>query len=382
MIDNLKYLTYCTFALAPLMMSCSSEDSGPEYAGSEELVFVTAKQSRAAETTTANLTAKPFALYGDLSLADGDGNPTVLMNGSQATYNTSEKKWNYGSTLYWFSSHIHSFVALHPIEAINSTRTVTDVNYGDGRLSFNYTHPSDYKKASDLLVATHRRQYVQELGKRAEPVSLTFNHILSVLDIRVKYFEELAYSNSNNRIEVTEIVLEGINVSGSYNVRPDDLSDTDARIGTDAHGASGWTNLASGKRSFQGTPDQHLNGYYDSQYNAFKSVFKNNDAIIVLPKASGNVTLSMTFKLFVNNTYAADHTLSTVLENAEWKAGQKITYDLQVSVGEILQGGCTIEDWNTVSELTETITDTSSDHDAGSGNLNSGDWSNIEHDWQ
>ena len=381
MINNLKYLVCCAYTLAGLMMSCSSDDSEPSYAGAEELVFVTAKQTRAAVTTTANLTAKPFAIYGDISLANGERDLSVLMNGNQATYTSG--KWNYGTTLYWFPNHIHSFVALHPIEAINSTRTVTNVEYSDGGLSLNYTHPDNYKNASDLLVATHRRQYVHELGKRAEPVSFTFEHILSVLDIQIKYFEELAYSNGNNRIEVTEIVLDGINVSGSYNVCPDDLNETNASSGTDAHNISGWSNLTSGKRSFQGTADVHINGCYDSQYDVFKPVFKNNDAFIVLPKASGDVKLTMTFRLFVNGTYAADHTLSTVLENAEWGAGQKITYRLQVKVGEILQGGCTIEDWNSISGLTETITDTSSDHDAGKGNLNLGNgWYDFNNGWQ
>ena len=383
MINNPKYLVWCALALsAGMMVSCSSDDSEPTCAGSEELVFVTPEPTRAAVTTTASLTAKPFATYGAISLAGGEGDLTVLMNGSQATYNTSEKKWNYGTTLYWFPNHVHSFVALHPIEAINSTRTVTDIKYDDDRLSFNYTHPSDYKNASDLLIATHRRKYVQESGKRAEPVSLTFEHILSVLDIQIKYFEELAYSNGNNRIEVTEIVLDGINVSGTYNVRPDDLNETNASSGTDGHDGSGWSNLTTGKRSFQGTADVHINGCYEAIYDAYKPVFKNTDAFIVLPKASGDVTLTMTFKLYVNGTYAADHTLSTVLENAEWGAGQKITYSLQVKVGEILQGGCKIEDWNDIDELTEIITDTNSDHDAGEGNLNPGEWSNIGQDWQ
>ena len=386
MINNPKYLVCCALALAGMMVSCSSEDSEPTCAGSEEVVFVTPEPTRAGVTTTANLTAKPFTVYGDMSLAGGEGDLTVLMNGSQATYNTSEKKWNYGTTLYWFPNHVHSFVALHPIEAINSTRTVTDVKYDDGRLSFNYTHPSDYKKASDLLVATHRRQYVQELGKRAEPVSLTFGHILSVLDIQIRYCEELAYNNWNNRIEVTEIVLDGINVSGTYNVRPNDLNETNASSGTDAHDGSGWSNLKTGSSAFRGdTYNEWNTGHINqevTQTPVFKPVFKNTDAFIVLPKASGNVTLTMTFRLYVNGTYAADHTLSTVLENAEWGAGQKITYSLQVKVGEILQGGCKIEEWNNIDELTETITDTNSDHDAGQGNLNTGEWSNIGQDWQ
>ncbi|MDE6801601.1 MAG: fimbrillin family protein, partial [Muribaculaceae bacterium] len=282
--------------------------------------------------------------------------------------------------LYWFPNHIHSFVALHPIEAVNNIRSVTDVKYSEGLLTFNYTHPQNYRNASDLLVATHRRQYNQEMGKSEAPVSFTFEHILSVLDIRIMYYEELAYTNQNNRIEITEIALDGVNVSGSYNVRPDDLTSSNARSGTDAHKVSGWSKLTSGSISFKGVATGHNNQYGKSP--TFNRVFQNNDALIVLPKDEGDVNLTMTFRLFVNGTYAADHTLSTTLENAKWEAGQKIIYDLQVSVGEILQGGCTFENWNLIDELTETITDSSSDHDAGKGDLNDNGWSNIEHGWQ
>ena len=385
MIDNLKYIIlYCACAVGGMMVSCSSEDSEPPSAGPEELVFLTGQRSRAAVTTTSNLTSKPFALYGDVCLATGEDEPTVLMNGRQATYTSG--KWNYGTTIYWFPNHIHSFVALHPIEAINSTRTVTGVKYSHDGLSFNYTHPDNYKNASDLLVATHRRQYVQELGKTVDPVSFTFEHVLSVLDIRIKYYEELAYSNWNNRIEVTEIVLDSINVSGTYSVRLDDLTAADAGVGIDTHSVSGWSNLTSGSRAFRGDTytdwnTGHINGKYDSKFDVFKPVFKNNDALTVLPKDSGDVKLTMTFRLYVNGTYAADHTLSTVLKDAEWKAGQKITYDLQVSVGEILQGGCKVENWNAITGLTETITDESSDHDAGKGDLDRENWYNFNNGW-
>ena len=386
MIDNLKYLVYCACALATLMVSCTSEESEPQSAGPDELEFVTTGHTRAVESTTANLINKPFTVYGDVCLATGEGELTKLMDGRQATYSTSSKKWDYGTTIYWFTNHIHSFVALHPIEAINKTKTVTNIKYDNGQLSFRYTHPENYKDASDLLAATHRRRYDQVLGKSEDPVSFKFEHILSVLDIRIKYCEELAYNNYNNRIEVTQIVLDGINVSGTYSVRPDDLTSTNARSGTDTHNdICGWSDLLSGIRTFKGDIYNEWNTGHMNQYGInpgqFKSVFKNNDAITVLPKASGDVKLSMTFKLYVNGTYAADHTLHTVLKDAEWKAGQKIIYNLQVSVGEILQGGCTFEDWNVIDEITETITDTTSDHDAGTGKLEGQDWSKFENEW-
>ena len=58
-----------------------------------------------------------------------------------------------------------------------------------------------------------------------------------------------------------------------------------------------------------------------------------------------------------------------------------MTYDLRVSVGEILQGGCSVEDWNKISGLTETIYDASSDHDAGQGELGSDNWHDFENGW-
>ena len=390
MINKIKYLIYGSCTLALLMGSCSPEDSDPQDTLSDELVFVTSQKSRSEESTTDNLTQKSFAVYGDVCLSTGEGNLTQLMNCREATYSSDSKKWNYGTTIYWFTNHIHSFVALHPLAAINKTKTVSNVKYSNGQLSFRYSHPQNYKDASDLLVATHRRQYDQILGKSEDPVSFKFEHILSVLDIRIMYYEELAYNNYNNRIEITQIVLDGINISGTYSVRPDDLTPSNARSGTDAHNdISGWSDLSSGSATFKGdTYNEWNTGHMnqcsiepDASKPVFKPVFKNKDALTVLPKASGDVQLSLTFKLFVNGTYAADHTLYTVLKNAEWKAGQKIIYNLQVSVGEILQGGCTIEDWNSIDDLNEIISDVSSDHDAGTGVLNGEDWSDFENKW-
>ena len=119
----------------------------------------------------------------------------------------------------------------------------------------------------------------------------------------------------------------------------------------------------------------------DSVVSGHLPRFSISSRFSVCPKAAGDVTLTMKFRLYVNITHAADHTLSTVLKDVEWKAGQKITYNLQVSVGEILQGGCTFEDWNAITGLTETITDASGDHDAGKGNLDREDWYNFNNGW-
>ena len=53
---------------------------------------------------------------------------------------------------------------------------------------------------------------------------------MAVLDIVAKYTEPLVYGNQNNRIEIQEVILENVNVSGNYSIRPDDLTEGNAEM--------------------------------------------------------------------------------------------------------------------------------------------------------
>ena len=381
--ENLKYSIYALTVVC-VIGSCSSESPDGQSEDTQEVEFTTGSGSRSAVTTTSNLTGKAFAVYGDMKPIDAtaDASSTIVFNKEQVAFQSNSKSWKYGRSIYWFPSHQHSFVALHPFEAIGTTvagkTTVTNVRYQDGTLSFSYTHPDDYKNASDVLVATHRRDYVPELGKKADPVNFTFEHTMAVLDIVAKYTEPLVYGNQNNRIEIQEVILENINVSGNYSIRPDDL--TEGKDRTSTHDTTGkWTDLKSGSRSFKGTS---YNGLVNTENRTdvipYRRLYSNSDEFIVLPKEKGDVKMTVRFDLYVNMTKAAEHTLSTVFEDAEWKAGQKIRYELIFTAGEILQGGTKIEDYIEVKDLVETIDDTSSDHGAGSGSLKTdGGWTAI-----
>ena len=383
--DYLKYSIYALTA-ACVIGGCSSESLDGQTDGTQEVEFTTGRETRSAVTTTSNLTGKAFAVYGDMKpfAAAAEASSTLVFNKEQVAYTSGS--WKYGRSIYWFPSHQHSFVALHPFEAIGTTAggktTVTNVRYEDGTLSFSYTHPEDYKNASDVLVATHRRDYVPELGKKADPVNFTFEHTMAVLDIVAKYTEPLVYGNQNNRIEIKEVILENINVSGNYSIRPDDL--TEGKDRTNTHDATGkWTDLKSGSRSFKGSRysninDAIVNTYQNPNNIPFRRLYSNSDDFIVLPKEKGDVKMTVKFDLYVNMTKVAEHTLSTVFEDAEWKAGQKIRYELIFSVGEILQGGTYVEEYRNVDDLVETIDDMSSDHGAGSGSLKTdGGWTTI-----
>ena len=383
--DYLKYSIYALTA-ACVIGGCSSESPDGQTDGTQEVEFTTGRETRSVVTTTSNLTGKAFAVYGDMKpfAAAAEVSSTLVFNKEQVAYTSGS--WKYGRSIYWFPSHQHSFVALHPFEAIGTTAggktTVTNIRYEDGTLSFSYTHPDDYKNASDVLVATHRRDYVPELGKKADPVNFTFEHTMAVLDIVAKYTEPLVYGNQNNRIEIQEVILENVNVSGNYSIRPDDLTEGNDRTST--HDDTGkWTDLKSGSRSFKGSRysninDAIVNTYQNPNNIPFRRLYSNSDDFIVLPKEKGDVKMTVKFDLYVNMTKVAEHTLSTVFEDAEWKAGQKIRYELIFSVGEILQGGTYVEEYRNVDDLVETIDDTSSDHGAGSGSLKTdGGWTPI-----
>ena len=383
--DYLKYSIYALTA-ACVIGGCSSDSPDGQTDGTQEVEFTTGRETRSVVTTTSNLTGKAFAVYGDMKpfAAAAEVSSTLVFNKEQVAYTSGS--WKYGRSIYWFPSHQHSFVALHPFEAIGTTAggktTVTNVRYEDGTLSFSYTHPDDYKNASDVLVATHRRDYVPELGKKADPVNFTFEHTMAVLDVVAKYTEPLVYGNQNNRIEIQEVILENVNVSANYSIRPDDLTEGNDRTST--HDDTGkWTDLKSGSRSFKGSRysninDAIVNTYQNPNNIPFRRLYSNSDDFIVLPKEKGDVKMTVKFDLYVNMTKVAEHTLSTVFEDAEWKAGQKIRYELIFSVGEILQGGTYVEEYRNVDDLVETIDDMSSDHGAGSGSLKTdGGWTTI-----
>ncbi|MDE5847911.1 MAG: fimbrillin family protein [Muribaculaceae bacterium] len=379
--DYLKYSIYALTA-ACVIGGCSSDSPDGQTDGTQEVEFTTGRETRSAVTTTSNLTGKAFAVYGDMKpfAAAAEASSTLVFNKEQVAYTSGS--WKYGRSIYWFPSHQHSFVALHPFEAIGTTAagktTVTNVRYEDGTLSFSYTHPDDYKNASDVLVATHRRDYVPELGKKVDPVNFTFEHTMAVLDIVAKYTEPLVYGNQNNRIEIQEVILDSINVSGNYSIRPDDL--TEGKDRTSTHDATGkWTNLKLGNKSFKGTSYNGLvNTVNRTDVIPYRRLYSNSDDFIVLPKEKGDVKMTVKFDLYVNMVKVAEHTLSTVFEDAEWKAGQKIRYELIFTAGEILQGGTYIENYRNVDDLVETIDDMSSDHGAGSGSLSTNNgWTNI-----
>ncbi|MDE7347528.1 MAG: fimbrillin family protein [Muribaculaceae bacterium] len=269
--------------------------------------------TRGSVTTSESMKKNPFAVYGDMTNLDSS-NPITLFFKEPVSYNNS--KWTYANTRYWFPNYEYSFLAIHPSTAIPSEGStngeITNFDYkGDASVSFDYTSPSDYSQATDILIAGHRRKYTASTDDKT--VVLSFGHIMS----RLNFVANLENSN----IEVTGITIEGIVSKAKYSVRPEIISsgntETSDLTGTLWSEHSGSTNISKNKNFLPTT---------DSQGKLFISLFPDNDPLIVIPQ-------KVTEKLKVVVTYniggQKDETIEGYLDSAllgSWMAGKLYTY--------------------------------------------------------
>ncbi len=206
------------FAVLSFASSCSSD--APEDASAspdKEVVFDTEVATRATLVSSSNIINSPFCVYSDLKRVDDNSdNVIVAQYGEEVAFDPSLKKWTYKNTSYWFPDFIHSFVALYPV----NPNGITNIKYSNNQLSFIYTHPSDYKNTSDLLVATHRRDY-NRAGNGT--VCFSFAHILSSLSVRITYFDpEIA---EDIPLTINSLTFRDIPTKAKYAVTPASLGD-------------------------------------------------------------------------------------------------------------------------------------------------------------
>ncbi len=212
MFDNLKH-TLLLFSVGLMIFSCTSDEPDAPHSA-VEILFDTALNSRATATQSNTLTSRSFALFGDMIynnlIGKQDSRPVILYNNTEVKFSTTTSWQPSGDRQYWFPVHTHTFVALHPY----GNSFVSDYNYLNSRLSFTYTQPQNYQDASDMLVAVHRRNYVEG---PTDAVHFRFDHILSNINIRVSYYNP---NNGVRPLSVDHITFKNIPASATYSIAP------------------------------------------------------------------------------------------------------------------------------------------------------------------
>lgn len=338
MLDHLKH-TLIPLSAGLMLISCSSDE--PDVSGCE-MKFDISTVSRAAVTTAGNITENPFAVFGYMvpsKSADIPSARTIIYNNTPVTYVNSA--WMTEETQYWYNDHVHSFVAIHPASAVN--RSDANPQYSDA-LSFTYTLPSDITQTTDILAATHRRQYNDLrkydedgnlIGGEAAPVSLRFGHLMSQINIAPALNDNIM--NDEEFIQFRKVELARFKTKATFNITPALLltsDQTDDRV-VDVTGQE-----AEGYFLIEFTdPKKIVNG----QDNV--CLFDNNDAIIMLPQTfAADSEAEFILSYTINN----DPTIKQIvlpLNSQELESGRSYTYRFTIDRSGLLFGTMTIANW-------------------------------------
>ncbi len=322
---------------AALCVSCESE---PAKAGSEAMRFAVSDVTRASLTDGSNITKAPFAVFGDMQL-HGSSLLTVIHNGTVVRYDGRE--WTYSDTQYWFPQHEHSFVAIQPADS----RWASDFEYLNNNLNFTYTQPSDYKLASDLLIAVHRRDY--EEGA-TDHVGFNFAHILTNINVLLTYKGDNIVAPKNLRIN--GLTFKNIPVESTYSITPAPLTEGSKMTSdwvNDEGSLKGWTVNKRGNLQIEFSDEDPK----IVEINSGKlRLFSDSDALLLLPNPIDHDATSELEIKYTKST-GEEETVSAVIPTG-WNPGSTINLSLDI-VNGMVQFSVSVEPWKKGSENNSTV---------------------------
>ncbi len=307
------------------LTACQSDGSEP--VNGAEMVFTTNVLSRTSCIDNTNLTQHPFAVYGDFYNLDDsdidieDRDFIKPYNGTVVKYDASLNKWTYDDLRYWFSGYQYAFVAKMP----DKTISVSAIKYNKGLFKFTYNQPSSYDTAEDVLIATHRRNFI---GGHPDAVRLQFAHILSKINIGVKYIDP--FVDENYPLYITGFVFEDIPTSANYAVEPAPLSGnsnmTDDAIYPD--GEEGWDINRTNDYTVKFPANALPSGDAITNDGKVHQVFTDDRALLLLPCPDEDINITINYTTYNYQTKQRDEKTATVTVPGGWKAGQTLNLTL------------------------------------------------------
>lgn len=329
-------LAYFFGCIACLVASCNSDTADDMLLSKgAEMSFNVLDLTRASVASG----IEKFAVYGDMKVVADNKTitPVVLFNNTEVVY--SDGKWSYDGIQYWFPKHEHSFVAISPVSVLGTDAVPT---YSDSKLSFTYTIPasdgnlSSNGDVADILISTHRRYYESDKTLDSK-VSLTFDHILSLINISPAFYDNS--QSSDTYILVHKLEFSGVNTKARFDIQPAarlSNSQTDDRI-VDVNGQEG------------GNITIRLTAPVKVENNAKNvSLFADNDAIIMLPQAFAAETEANIILFYTINGDESMKQVTIPLNNLKWESGSSYTYKFTIERTGVKFCDCEINPWNVI----------------------------------
>lgn len=270
------------------------------------------KSVKAAETTTANLTAFQMTAYTTSAAFPGTAStdePTPFI-ASQLVSRTGESSpysWPYTGPQYWPQGKKVSFFAYAPADGVTYVAPT-----GANCPSFTYTVAAEASQA-DLIVAQCTDQ---DASTNSGSVALTFNHALSQILFKAKC------EKADFTAVVKTIELSGIQNAGTYTYA------TSASEGTAIEGA--WSSV-KGAASYA-----YLTNGTAAITSAGEAIAGTNGALMLMPQTLTNAKLKVVYTVTVGSG-DSEQSFDVTKENVEltgtWAPGMKYTYDLTLVSG-------------------------------------------------
>ncbi len=326
------------------MVACDSREPKAQPGATSSMEFNVELKSRTGVTGNDNLTAYPFAVYSDMTNLDPATESAFIpvMDATRVSYDSSSDQWGYDDTQYWFPGFQYSFVACHPAD----NQYVTEVEYASNKLEFTYTQPTDYKSASDLLIATHRRDYA---GGTASPVSFSFSHILTNVNMLVSY---KGSSSGPTSITIDDITFKNIPLEAKYSIEPAPVTGLSNMTSDWVHGEGslqGWNITNKGNLTIKFPSDAPRTIQANTEGSL---LFSSSDALLLLPNPD-DPDLQVQLELNYTTNRGEKETVKALVPKG-WNPGASVTLALRIANG-LVQFSVSIEDWKDGSTTTTTV---------------------------
>lgn len=345
---NILYMILPILTGMACASSCSSypDSYGTDSGEKMEFEAMETPASRTGITSNSNLTEKPFLLFGDVKGAYGT---EILFNEKSVKYEGG--KWDYGTPLYWLKGQEHSFVAMHPA----SIQGISDLTYGDSKVSFTYTIPMkddkiDIEAITDILVAGHRRKHNFDTPGA---VKLNFTHILSRINIAPalnmatkdsgQSTEELNSADKDAYIEFKSIKIKGLKTKAAFSFTPASLQagkyQTDELVDSSE----------SADDTFQELDYLFVTPVKVYNNNTKVDLFDNANPLVLLPQLFSDDPNSKIELTYTVSQDGSERTITIPMKGIKWEAGKSYTYTFTLDRPG-LELDCEINPWTDVKE--------------------------------
>lgn len=335
MNDKLKYI-FLTFLVCVLCLTSCSSDSdsqAPDAGPLAELKFDLQGISRASVTNNDNFKLQSFKVFGDMKSSSSPGS-IVVFNGDEVKYNSSTNGWEYSNTQYWFPNYEYSFVAVHPATLLSTPQ------YSDSQLSFTYTLPSDNNNATDILIATHRRECGNYQQGTTEPVRFKFSHILSLINIALSLDD--SSMGEDELLQFHKLEFSGLNDKATFNI-------ASASLQTNSQTDDSVVEMTSQESENKLTVGFDTPVIVTNHGNTV-SFFDDSDALIMLPQtfaATSNAQLVLTYTV---NDDTTERQVTIPLRDMKWESGKSYAYKITLTIDKMeLEVETTITDWEVLN---------------------------------